>query len=137
MRKFTAVPVVREEPLTFGADYLALDDAEAAAWKEMVQALHPRLLPQLKESALIEEEESEFCVLGGLFEYERGKELVIDGTNLRLSHCAEHFLDFLMPAEECLETVENKNVHEEGRARMSTLLSWWERGYRVLILQHG
>ncbi|MGZ4032108.1 MAG: hypothetical protein ACXVDJ_07240, partial [Tumebacillaceae bacterium] len=73
---YTIVPILQEQPLTIGKEYLPLDGGEGEAWKKAIQAIHPRLLPQLKESALIEEEESAFCVAGGIFEYERGQELV-------------------------------------------------------------
>jgi hypothetical protein len=141
---YTIVPILHDEPLTFSAEYLPLEGAEGEAWKKAIQALHPRLLPQLKENALLEEEESAFCVAGGIFDYERGQELVIDGVQYTLSHCAEHFMDFLMSPAQCLQVVaENRpaiasvNVTDEQQARFALLSSWWERGYRVLLLQHS
>jgi hypothetical protein len=141
---YTIVPILHDDPLTFGAEHLALEGAEGEAWKKAMQALHPRLLPQLKESALIEEEESAFCVAGGIFDYERGQELVIDGVQYTLSHCAEHFMDFLMMPEQCLHVVAeytqkiaSVNVTDEEQARFALLCSWWERGYRVLLIQHS
>jgi hypothetical protein len=141
--RFTAVSIISEEPLTFGAEHLPLDGAEDVEWKKRVQAVHPRLLPQLKDSALIEEEESEFCVAGGVFEYVRGQELTLDGEQLRLSHCAEHFLDILLSSEQCLQIIEenagelkNLNMEKEHTESWATLCSWWERGWRVLLLQH-
>ncbi|PWK13770.1 hypothetical protein [Tumebacillus permanentifrigoris] len=141
---YTIVPILTREPLTLGAEFLALDGAEGEAWKKAIQALHPTLLPQLKESALVEEEESAFCTAGGLFEYQRGQELVLDGQHLALSHCAEHFLDFLLSSEHCLEIMEEK-AHSfeksisavEQQERFSTLMRWWEKGYSVFVLQHN
>lgn len=141
--KETVVVVAQGERVTFGGASLALDDAAGLAWRKAVQSLHPRLLPNLKESALIEEEDSAFCVAGGVFEYERGQELVIDGEELKLSHCAEHFLDFLLPPGECLQIVEEKRAElanvtgtEIDRERWEQLVAWWEQGLQVLVLQH-
>ena len=141
---YTAVPIIGEEPLTFGGEHLALDGAEGEAFKKAVQSLHPRLLPQLKENALLSEEESAYCVAGGIFDYQRGKELVFDGEDYRLSHCAEHFVDFLLSSEECLRIVEEKRGSlanllsgEKATGRLAVLISWWERGHRVLLLQHA
>ncbi|MGZ4164919.1 MAG: hypothetical protein ACXVDB_09325 [Tumebacillaceae bacterium] len=141
---YTIVPILQEQPLTIGKEYLPLDGGEGEAWKKAIQAIHPRLLPQLKESALIEEEESAFCVAGGIFEYERGQELVIDGVQYTLSHCAEHFMDFLMDPAQCLQVVQehrsafaSATVTDEQQARLALVCSWWESGYRVLLLQHS
>ncbi len=140
---YTLVPIKCLEPLTFGADYVAIEDSAGEAWKKGLQALHPRLLPQLKESALLAEEESEFCVAGGVFDYPRGQEFVIDGTEFVLSHCAESFIQFLMEPEQCLQVVEghrealaNLNVTEADRSNFATLCSWWEQGNYALFLQH-
>ncbi|MFD2169556.1 hypothetical protein [Tumebacillus lipolyticus] len=140
---YTVVPILQEQPLILSEEHLALEGAEGEAWKKAMQSLHPRLLPSLKESALLSEEESEFCVAGGIFDYERGKELVIDGVELQLSHCAEHFLDFLMSAEDCLSVLAERQemlapltASEEQRARLDRLTEWWQRGDRVLLLQH-
>lgn len=141
--RYTVVPIIHDEPLTFGAQHLPLDGADGEQWKKAVQSLHPRLLPSLKENALLSEEESEFCVAGGIFDYERGRELVIDGTELRLSHCAENFFDFLMSPEDCLRVLAERVEHvpeinstEAHRERLAMLTSWWEQGFRVLMLQH-
>ncbi|KEO84517.1 hypothetical protein [Tumebacillus flagellatus] len=141
--KYTIVPIVSLDPVTFGAEHIALDDAEGEAWKKSIQTLHPKLLPQIKESALLEEADSAFCAGGGVFDYKRGQELVFDGVEFVLSHCAGHFLDFLQPSEECLKIVEEKadsfekcNSAERERERWAILLKWWERGYPVFVLQH-
>lgn len=140
---FTLVPIICLEPLTFGAEFIAIDDAAGEAWKKSLQQLNPRWIPQLKESALLAEEDSEFCVAGGVFDYQRGQELVFDGQELVLSHCAEHFVNFLMEPEQCLQVaaehrdwLATHNVTEENKRHFATLCSWWERGYRVLFLQH-
>jgi hypothetical protein len=140
---YTIVPIIRDAPLTLGDNHLPLDGTEGEAWKKAIQALHPRLLPQLKESALLSEEESAFCVSGGIFDYERGKELVIDGTELRLSHCAENFLDVLMSPEECLQVIKVRSAElaaacqtDEQASRLQTLTNWWQNGWRVLIFKH-
>jgi len=140
---YTLVPIIRLEPLTLGADHIALDDAAGEAWKKSLQAIHPRWLPQLKESALLAEEDSAFCVAGGVFDYQRGQELVFDGEEFTLSHCAEHFVNFLMEPDQCLQLVAehrdllaNHNGTAEQQAHLATLCSWWEQGYRVMFLQH-
>lgn len=140
---FTIVPVISLEPAKLGAEFLPLDAAEGEAWKKALQAANPRLLPQVKESALLSEEESEFCVAGGVFDYQRGQELLFDGEHYRLSHCAEHFLDFLQPPEACLQWVQEHgevlarlNDTEERRARFAKVSEWWQNGYQVLVLHH-
>ncbi|MBL0386128.1 hypothetical protein JJB07_05620 [Tumebacillus sp. ITR2] len=142
--KYTVLPITSLDPITFGAEYLALDDAASETWKKNIQALHPKLLPQLKENSLLAEEDSPFCVAGGVFDYERGRELVFDGERFVLSHCAEHFLDFLQPSADCLQIVEEKadsfekcNSTEEDRARFVILKNWWQQGYHAFILQHN
>lgn len=141
---YTAVPILRDEPLTFGSEHLALDGAEGEAFKKAMQSLHPRLLPQLKESALLSEEDSAFCVAGGIFDYRRGQELVFDGAHYRMSHCAENFFDFLLTPQECLQILEDSRGSfanllegEKATGRLAVLISWWEQGHRVLLLQHA
>ncbi|ASS74420.1 hypothetical protein CIG75_05075 [Tumebacillus algifaecis] len=140
---YTVVPIIQDEPLTLGAEHLPLDGSEGERWKKAIQSLHPRLLPSLKENALLSEEDSEFCVAGGIFDYERGRELVFDGTELRLSHCAENFFDFLMAPVDCLHVLAERQEQcaeiessADNRARLAVLTAWWEQGYRVLMLQH-
>ena len=141
---YTMVPIVQDEPLTFGAEQVPLDGAEAEAWRKGVQALHPRLLPNLKESALLSEEDSEFCVAGGIYEFQRGQELQMDGEQFILSHCAEHFVDFLLSPAQCLELVGEKEAEvaallttEQRRQWWNALVSWWSKGCRVLLIQHA
>lgn len=140
---YTAVSIISDEPVTFGSEHLALDGAEGEAFKKAIQSLHPRLLPQLKESALLSEEDSAFCVAGGIFDYQRGQELVFDGADYRLSHCAENFFDFLLSPQECLQILEetqgslaNLLDGEQATGRLAVLTSWWEQGRRVLLLHH-
>ncbi|MGB8956877.1 MAG: hypothetical protein WCC10_15990 [Tumebacillaceae bacterium] len=140
---YTMVPIVQGDPLTFGAEHVPLDGAEADAWRKAVQALHPRLLPNLKESALLSEEDSEFCVMGGIFEYQRGQELQMDSVQYLLSHCAEHFVDFLLPPPQCLQITNDKqaelamiNGTAERQQWWDALVAWWSSGYRVLLIQH-
>ncbi|HEU4963340.1 MAG TPA: hypothetical protein VFV52_05695 [Bacilli bacterium] len=141
--RYTILPVISRDPVTFGAEYLPLDDAEGEAWKQAMQKVHPRLLPQVKESALVAEEESEFCLAGGIFEYVRGQELVLDGVEYTLSHCGEHFLDALQTSAQCLALVrEQEGVvaaiqdTEQRQERLAQLLDWWQRGFDVMLLQH-
>jgi len=140
---YTMVPIVQDDPLTFGAAHVPLDGAEADAWRKAVQSLHPRLLPNLKENALLSEEDSEFCMAGGIFEYQRGQELQIDGVQYLLSHCAEHFVDFLLPPPQCLQIAIDKqtelaaiNGTEQRQQWWDALVAWWSSGYPVLLIQH-
>jgi hypothetical protein len=153
MPKLWLVPLTTASPVTIGADRIALQATpEWETFRQALQAVHPRLLPLFKAHLLpAADDEGLVCGMEGeaeSFALDSAGDIVFTGAeegaaSLRLSHCAEAFLERLLPPEEALRLVEEASVtlrfDELGQSPLpliwkAKLTAWWRQGQSAVVL---
>jgi hypothetical protein len=151
MPKIWLVPLTTTSPVTIGADRIALHEVpEWETFRQALQAIHPRLLPLFK-AHLLPAADEDGLVCGAdeeeSFALDGMGDIVFAGAEgqgaLRLSHCAEAFLERLLPPEEALRLAEEAGAAlrlDEAeqpsllREWMEMLLVWWRQGRSAVVL---
>ena len=101
---------------------------------------HPRLLPMFKASLLLSDDE-DICGSELVeFDLTQSDDLVFDGEPFHLSHCAEAFLDRLLPVKEALELVKKMEEsvdrsHGHHMAWIKQWIQWLEAGYEMVLIR--
>jgi hypothetical protein len=151
MSRLWLVPLTTTSPVTIGADRIALHEVpEWETFRQALQAVHPRLLPLFKAHLLpAGDEDGLVCGADGeeSFALDGAGDIVFKGAEdqgaLRLSHCAEAFLERLLPPEEALRLVGEAGAglqldeaaqpspQQAWRDRMT---AWWGQGLAVVVL---
>lgn len=147
MTRLWLTSVTATAPVTIGADRMAVDaPAEWETFRRALHAVHPRLLPLFKARLLTADDDDAGCggADGGELELAGGRPIVLaaeEGTiGLRLSACAEAFLDRLIAPAEALRLIRSAGLPEDAvlterqKLWLGTVRMWWERGLAAMVL---
>ncbi|WNR46414.1 hypothetical protein [Paenibacillus roseipurpureus] len=141
MTRYWFTPILGYAPLRLGAERFCVPASEELdAFRSAASQQHPRLLTLFKASLLLSDDE-DLCG-SDLVELDltQSGDVVFDGSPLHLSHCAEAFMDRLLPVKEAVGLV--KQLEASATADRSSHLAWiklwlgWlEAGYDVVLLR--
>lgn len=141
MTRYWLTPIVGYSPLVLGRERVVVPSGEdLESFRMAASNLHPRLLPMFKASLLLSDDED---VCGSdlvEFDLTQSGDLVFDGNPFHLSHCAEAFLDRLLPVKEALvfvKKMEESFDPSQGPhgAWSKQWLAWLEAGYELVLLR--
>src|SRR5690348_11757074 len=98
MAAFWLTPIIKREPLVFGAARFSCLLTELFSFREKLQRFNTRLLPLFKANLLLSDDIYEDDTGGAAcgsstaaFSMSGGHELIFDGSPYLLSHCAKAF----------------------------------------------
>jgi hypothetical protein len=132
MTSYWLTPITRSEPVTLGAERVALSAAEGEALRSQWAKTHPWLLPSFKLALLCsDDEEDEACgISGGELSLHTEGDIALEGLN-NLSHCGCAFIDRLLSPSQALTMTDglpSSNTMEKVR-------NWWRAGFPVMLLK--
>ncbi len=134
------VPIIREEPLTFGAKRLALDGPLVLDFINKLSTIHPRCLMSFKAQLLLTDESEEAC--GGsdrAIDWGNRQDITMNGM-LILSHCAEAFIDCIPQSEEIVNILGSLVTSDWDEAQqdwLNQMKQWLGSGYRVIMMREA
>jgi hypothetical protein len=132
------VPIISDNPITFGADRLPCNGQLADEFLKRLSTSHSRCLLSFKAQLLLSDEAEEAC--GGsdfILNWAGDNDIAFD-RDLSLSHCAEAFLNFIPDTVHTLTNLENiitSGWDEVQLAWLETMKEWLTKGYRVILIK--
>ncbi|WP_248926630.1 hypothetical protein [Paenibacillus hamazuiensis] len=127
----------------FGKERTVLEPSrEAELFRQKLHEVHPRLLPMFKANLLLSDEAILQCGVDELpFELGNGEDICFAEVEaaLKLSHCAEAFMDRLLAASEgemlCRRALEPDTWVNPLGEWLGLMLGWFEAGFQVILLR--
>lgn len=140
MTVFWLTPIQQRDPLVLDGDRIpCLPGPDWDSFRSGLTAAHARALPLIKARILADNGMGETgCGLDrNTVPLDNRRGLPFDGRPLRLSGCAQTFLDKLLPPEAVLEllstTLYGPGSQEE--AWLAAVRSWLRQGRQVMIIR--
>lgn len=133
------VPIIHENPLTFGAERFPFNGPLTIDFMNKLSAIHPRCLMSFKAQLLLSDESEEACGESDLIlNWAGGQDIIMDG--LALSHCAEAFIDCIPQTAGILNNLSNLVASDWDDTQLiwlKQMKQWFNSGYRVFILKEA
>ncbi len=140
---FWLAPILTRSPFTIGKQRIQCASEPFARFREQLQRLAtPRHLLMFKAELLLSDD-ADFCGTtdAALPSLTIADDIIFDGKELVLSHCAEAFLDRLPDAREWQTFLTSHSQQTElvwtieERQWLDTLARWSEQQYEIVVLR--
>jgi hypothetical protein len=143
MTQYWLTPLTNRQPLILGEQRIRCsEDAEFLLFLAELKNVHSKFLPMFKSRLLLNDDEG---ICGdGLQEIDLSMpgEIVFDGVQYSLSHCAESFVERLIHPSELLKELKNvidldQSVHftEQQQGFFQICQSWLLCHWQIILLK--
>lgn len=145
MAHFWLTPVISREPLTLGAERMkCIPVTELALFRQVMDTVHPWLLPLFKANLLLSDGIEDSCGAEGeelnLFLAD-ARDIVFDTNPYVLSHCAGNFLERLLRIEQTkqglreVEAINQELWTDSQQLWLEQMHIWLASGKEVIIIR--